>query len=116
LLEIQLQCPNLNLHSWFFDDSNIYGKIPDVLRAYTIIKENGPILGFYPTDHKSILWSPSITTAANLDALEVFPAEIKRETNGGTDIMKSPIGTKDYCEFYMKEKVEKWKYKYITNG
>ena len=108
LLEIQQQCPNLNLHTWFFDDSNIYGKIPDVLRAYEIIKEKGPQLGFFPTDIKSILWSPTISTAASLEALEVFPAEIKRETNGGTDIMKSPIGTKQYCEAHMQNKVKKW--------
>ena len=52
---------------------------------------------------KSILWSPS----ANYDELRIFPNEIQREPNGGTDIMKSPIGTNYYCEQYAMKKVNK---------
>ena len=60
LIKIKNQCPDLKLNVWFYDDSNLCGKLGDVLKAYEIIKAMGPELGFYPTDRKSILWWPKM--------------------------------------------------------
>ena len=105
ILEIKNQCPELHLNVWFYDDSNLCGKLNDVLKAYEIIKAMGPGLGFYPTDRKSILWWPQM----DLDALSIFPQEMTRVTDGGTDVMKSPIGSPEFCEDFVMKKVLKIK-------
>ena len=101
LLEIKTECPDLLLNAWFYDDSNLCGKIGDVQKAYEIIKAMGPTVGFYPTDRKSILWWPQM----DLESLSIFPPEMTRVTEGGTDVMKSPIGSPQYCEDFMMKKV-----------
>lgn len=105
VLEIQHEIPELDLNIWFFDDSNIMGKATDLLKAYEIIKTRGPSVGFFMRPDKSILLSPS----SNYNILKIFPAEIQRELNGGTDIMKSPIGTREFCENYILKKIKKLK-------
>ena len=45
--EIKKEIPTLSLNSWYMDDGSLFGSVPDVLKAWDIIKESGAELGFF---------------------------------------------------------------------
>ena len=45
--KIKQEIPTLSLNSWYMDDGSLFGSVPDVLKAWDIIKESGAELGLF---------------------------------------------------------------------
>ena len=102
IAKISSQVPNLRLNSWYMDDGSFFGNSRDVLKAWNIVKNEGPSLGLFPNISKCELISPSCSTSAFDD----FDPEFKKEVMD-MEILGSPIGSKDFSEKWMQEKINK---------
>ena len=85
--------PNLRLNSWYMDDGSFFGNSRDVLKAWNIVKNEGPSLGLFPNISKCELISPFCSTRAFDD----FDPEFKKEVMD-MEILGSPIGSKDFLK------------------
>ena len=102
VLKISDQVPNLRLHSWYMDDGSFFGDSRDVLKAWNIVKDEGPALGLFPNVSKCELISPSFSSSA----LHKFEPELKKEAMN-MEILGSPIGSKEFCESFLQDKINK---------
>jgi len=70
------------------DDGSFFGNSNDVLKAWNIVKDEGPALGLFPNISKCELISPSCSPSA----FHQFEPELKKEEMD-MDILGSPIGS-----------------------
>ena len=102
IAKISSQVPNLRLNSWYMDDGSFFGNSRDVLKAWNIVKNEGPSLGLFPNISKCELISPSCSTSG----FEDFDPELQKAVMD-IEILGSPIGSKDFSEKWMQEKSTK---------
>ena len=102
VLKISVEVPNLRLHSWYMDDGSFFGDSRDVLKAWNIVKDEGPALGLFPNVSKCELISPSFSSSA----IHEFEPELKKEAMN-MEILGSPIGSKEFCESFLQDKINK---------
>ena len=84
------------------DDGSFFGDSRDVLKAWNIVKDEGPALGLFPNVSKCELISPSFSSSA----FHEFEPELKKEAMN-MEILGSPIGSKEFWKAYSKIKSTK---------
>ena len=110
--------PNLSLNNWYMDDGSLFGKVEDVLKAWTIIRDEGLNLGLFVNLSKCELIFSSQADVC----FENFEPEIIRIWNGDMTILGSAIGSKQHCENWISQKLDSkmplstsWKISIILN-
>ena len=97
---------NLCKQIWFADDSGSGGKITEIKKWWDELNSSGPKFGYYPKPSKTIM---IVKNPENL--------QLARDTFGGTGItigidgerhLGAVIGSLDFKEKYVKNKVDKW--------
>ena len=87
------------LSVWYLDDGTIVGKKEEVLKAWHIINKEAAMVGLKVNAGKCELFS-----SAGSGSLSDFPCSIKRCSPQGFDLLGSPIGSKEWCNTYIKSK------------
>ena len=100
--KINQEIPSLSLNSWCMDDGSLFGSVPDVLKAWDIIKETGSELGLFVNSQKCELILPG----GHLDCFSI-ESSIIRFTGCNMGILGSPIGSKVHCESWVSQKLLK---------
>ena len=95
--------PDLALNNWYMDDGSLFGKSDDVLRAWNIVKTEGPHLGLFSNLQKCEVISASGCT----NSFQHFEPEIIRISDGNMSILGSAIGSKSHCESWVTNKLNK---------
>ena len=95
--------PNLSLNNWYMDDGSLFGKIEDVLKAWTIIRDEGPTLGLFVNLSKCEL----ISSSGSDVCFNNFEPDIIRILNGDMTILGSAIGSKQHCVNWISQKLNK---------
>ena len=94
--------PNLSLNNWYMDDGSLFGKVEEVLKAWAIIRDEGPNLGLFVNLSKCELISSLQADAC----FENFEPELIRIWNGDMAILGSAIGSKQHCENWISQKLD----------
>jgi len=101
---IQRECPSLLMNAWYLDDGTIVGKTEDVYKAFTILREMSPEYGLELNLKKCELW----WTRSDLN-WSLFPAEIHRNFDSGTELLGSAVGSSDFKNRVLLKRVQKIK-------
>ena len=103
ILRIKQECPDLDLHVWYIDDGSLVGRKEDVLRAWDIIKNEGPELGLHLNPTKcQLVWCNGTTPEE-----DPFPEEIERYQGKNLDMLGSAIGDAKHTNEWVRKKVVK---------
>ena len=94
--KIKQEILTLCLNSWYIDDGSVFGSIPDVLKAWDIIKESGAELGRYVNSQICEL----ILLSGHLDFFSIESSIILVQ-GCNMDILGSPIGSKTHCKSWV---------------
>ena len=84
------------------DDERLFEKVEDILKAWTIIRDEGPKIGMFVSLSKFKLISSLQSDAY----FENFEPEIIRISNGDMTILGSAIGSKHHCENWISQKLD----------
>ena len=98
--KIKQEIPTLSLNSWYVDDGSLFGSVPDVLKAWDIIKESGAELGLFVNSQKCELILPS--GHADFFSIE---SNIIRVQGCNIDILGSLIASKTNCKSWVSKKL-----------
>ena len=91
---------------WFADDSNAAGGLIQLKEWWDLLKEIGPAYGYHPKPTKTylVLKNPSLLSRAK----ELFETDGVKITVEGKRQIGAAIGTEEFMEQFVKDKVEKW--------
>ena len=84
------------------DDGSLIGKVEDVLKAWAIIRDEGPNLGLFVNLSKCELISSSQADVC----FKNFEPKIIRISNGDITILGSALGSKQHCENWISQKLD----------
>ena len=93
--------------AWFADDASAAGKLMGILKWWNKLVEVGPRYGYFPNPNKCVLIvkSESMKEKAN----EIFGKFGIQITCRGQRHLGAIVGTQEYKEEYIREKVGEWK-------
>ena len=101
------RCPDLYLHQWYLDDGVIGGSSADVLRALSVLRQEGPTLGLNLNLSKCELFSSDLDNfdvvlhTAGLGSC-VYPAELRQRSDTANFLLLgSPFGDTAFCSAYV---------------
>ena len=100
--KIKVDVPGLLINAWYLDDGTLCGSVDDLCAALAIIESEGPPRGLFLNRSKSLLHVPSNASLSNSSLPPSIPV-----TNGGFDLLGSPIGPSSHCESSLLKRVEK---------
>ena len=91
--------------AWFTDDSTMGGKLQTLRTCWSILQEEGPVLGCFINAKKSIL----LTKPDHAD----LAAELFGDTNVDIRVdrcrhLGAVLGIPQYCENFLRSKVQEW--------
>ena len=103
--ELKTAAPE-TVQAWFADDSADAGKLAHIKVWWEKLKEIGPPNGYYPNAPKTILIlkSPELRERAE----ELFSGEGIKITSEGKRHIGAVLGSQEFKEAYVQNKVEKW--------
>ena len=90
---------------WFADDAAAMGKIADLHEWWDSLCAIGPSYGYFPNASKSWLITKESFYSSAVAAFGDLDVKITTE---GRPYLGSPVGTPDYIESFMKNKVQEW--------
>ena len=90
-------CADLSYHAWYLDDGVIAGPRSAVLRALTIIQDQGPSLGLIINIPKCEIFSRSDISS--------FPPAMKGSNCPNLVILGIPIGDQAFCSAFISGKL-----------
>jgi hypothetical protein len=104
-LKIKAEVPELILNSWFADDGNLAGTPEDLFRAFQILVTNGPPRGLHLAPSKCLVW------CGNEDphCMDPLNCGIPRSFSDGLLVLGSPIGSPDFCNEILIDRIGKVK-------
>ena len=100
--QIKMEVPGLLINAWYLDDGTLCGSCSDIYSALTIIESQGPSRGLLLNKSKS-LWF--VLADATLP-VHVLPHAVPT-TNGGFELLGSPVGPPSFCESSVYGRVSK---------
>lgn len=103
ILEVEREVPQLLLNSWYLDDGTLIGSIPDVQKAWAIIRQKAGQFGLQVNASKSEVWWPS----RDQNLHNAFPDIPGSGLGNGTEILGSAIGDNAYVGDFVNKKVQK---------
>ena len=92
--------------SWYADDSSATGKLEEIKRWWDKLCEIGPTYGYFPKASKTILILKDETLLH--EAKSLFEHSGLQITCEGQRHLGAAIGSDDFREKYVSEKVSKW--------
>jgi hypothetical protein len=98
--KISRDVPNLALNVFYMDDGSILGDMDDVFKAWNIIKDVGPQVGFNMNVEKcKLAWATGIVHPENPfgNSVESFPSS-------NFTLLGSPIGDAEFCDAFVVAK------------
>ena len=110
-LKVKDQVPDLRLHKWLFDDGSMIGKQTLLLKALSIIVEEGTSRGLVVSTvetvrvgekPKTTMWHHSINLLQELEVSEVTAVD-----NEGVVLLGAPIGTENFQRLKIQQQIEK---------
>jgi hypothetical protein len=99
----ELSTLGLTFNVWYLDDGAISGPIANVKAAFDRVMELSSRMGLSLNLSKCELWWPNLA----LEKVSMFPLEIIRSTNTGTELLGGPIGDSSFIQNYVEKKVNK---------
>ena len=90
---------------WYADDSSAAGKIMEMKKWWDVLNHTGPQYGYFPLPKKTIL---IVKPEFEQQAREVFSNTEVKITTEGERHMGAVIGSHDFKETYVTNKVNKW--------
>ena len=100
--QIKREVPGLLINAWYLDDGTLCGSPSDICSALTIIESQGPSRGLLLNKSKSLLFVPADATLP----VHVLPPGVPT-TNGGFELLGSPVGPPSFCESSVYGRVSK---------
>ena len=100
--QIKREITGLLVNAWYLDDGTLCGSNRDFYSALTIIESQGPSRGLLLNKNKSLLFVPADATLPD----HVLPPGIPT-TNGGFELLGSPVGPPSFCESSVCMRVSK---------
>ena len=93
--------------AWFADDASAAGKLMGILKWWKKLVDIGPRYGYFPNPNKCVLIvkNESMRVRAN----ELFGKFGIQITSRGQRHLGAIVGTQEYKEEYVREKVGEWK-------
>ena len=93
------------MQAWYADDSSAAGKLIERRKWWDILCQAGPDYGYFPLARKTVL----IVKAEYFQmAEEIFRGSGVKITKEGERHMGAVVGSEEFKESYVKEKIEKW--------
>ena len=90
---------------WYADDAIAVGSVTALREWWDALNSSAPSFGYYPNSSKTWL----VTKAEYYNtAIRVFEGTNVEITNQGRPHLGAPIGTDEYIEQFVKEKVDQW--------
>ena len=108
IMKISSEVPELLLNGWFLDDGALMGKVEDLSRAVSIIRQEGPARGLFLSTSattprpKSTIWCPD-SPSPTMDPLG---HGIPRIQEPGIILLGSPIGGHDFEQKFITNKIK----------
>ena len=104
--KIKLEVPNLLINAWYLDDGSFCGSPEDLVKALSIIEEDGPARGLFlnRSTCKSTLFIPERDDFSS----NPLPSDIPVSREGFV-LLGCPIGSSAYCASIVLTKVKKVK-------
>ena len=100
--QIKREVPGLLISAWYLDDGTLCRSPSDICSALTIIESQGPSRGLLLNKSKSLLFVPADATLP----VHVLPPGVPT-TNGGFELLGSPVGPPSFCESSVYGRVSK---------
>ena len=104
--KISAEVPELALNQWYLDDGDLIGKTEHLVKAFKVISENAPELGLHLSLPKCQLFWPTKNPDFEIEK-NVFPPDIERVRCEGVDLLGSPLGSEDFCDKLVMDRVQK---------
>ena len=98
------QVCNLKLNRWYADDGLLIGRISEVKRALQILRDEGSAHNFFMHIGKTKAYWPTIDTNRLSKITDEIPIDVM--TAGGVDILGAPVGSINYMELKLQEKLD----------
>ena len=101
-MHIQVKLSDINglRQIWFADDATLYGNPDVIMKAWDLIKQFGPKIGFVP-NHKSTIYLPDRKTE------DYWKDRGLTFTTDGLTILGAPIGNDMYISSFCEAKLKK---------
>ena len=101
----RLQVKSAASQCWYADDANGCGSLEDVKTWWDELMRSGPPLGYFPSPQKCwLIVKPEKDQAAK----EIFSETAINITTEGCKHLGAALGSRDFLEEYVGEKVEEW--------
>ena len=101
----RLQVKNTASQCWYADDATGCGSLKDVKTWWDELTVSGPPLGYFPNPPK---WWLIVKPEKEQAAKEIFTETAINITTGGRKYLGAALGSRDFLEEYVGEKVEEW--------
>ena len=92
------------MNRWYADDGTLIGQIDEVAKALDIITKQGPRFQFFLNSLKTRVFWPNRQADLLSPLLTVGPPRIIDA--GGVDPLGAPIGSPNFMEKYIREKLK----------
>ena len=104
-LLMRLQVKSAASQCWYADDATWCGSLEDVKTWCDELMVSGPLLGYFPNPKKCwLIVKPEKEQAAK----EIFSKTAINITTEGRKHLGAALGSRDFLEEYVGEKVDKW--------
>ena len=101
----RLQVKSAASHCWYADDATGCGSLEGVKTWWDELMGSGPPLGYFPSPPKCwLIVKPEKEQAAK----EIFSETVINITTEGRKHLGAALGSRDFLEEYVGEKVEEW--------
>ena len=91
---------------WYADDSDAAGELEELRNWWDELCNTGPKLGYFPNNSKTVLILKDKSSLPK--AQEIFGTTGVKITINGERHLGAVVGTQEYRDTYVKQKVEKW--------
>lgn len=105
ILKINTEVPNLMANIWIMDDGTISGSLDALRKTVSILVEDGPSRGLLLNKDKCRIWVGD-DFPTNPDPLG---CGIPKSDPRGIFLLGSPVGTPDFMEFHVNQRISKIK-------
>ena len=101
------EVPDLLLNGWYLDEGTIVGKLEDIKKAVSIIRQDGPARGLFLSTEatspvpKSTMWCPDLDPSV----LHPVGLGIPRIQEPGIVLLGSPVGDKNCVHTVIEKKI-----------
>ena len=98
--------PKKCVQGWYADDASATGTLEELLKWWNILCSKGPAFGYFPNSTKTVLILKDKAMYEKAD--ELFGTSGIKISLEGDRHLGAVVGTKDFRERFVKNKVDKW--------